>query len=107
MKFFGTLLLLLLLVAALAGYVVYVPYGPSTETFIDIAPGTGTEAIGAQMQNSGIIRSQYGFDLLRLVKGGTLKAGECRFDHPEPMNEVSARRRRGDVYTRALTVPVG
>ena len=56
---------------------------------------------------NGIIRSRYGFDLLRLRKGGTLKAGEYRFDHPAPVTEVYARIVRGDVYTRALTIPEG
>jgi UPF0755 protein len=107
LKFLGTLLLLLLVGAAVAGYVIYVPYGPATETFVDIAPGTGTETIGEQLEKSGVIRSRYGFDLLRLVKGGRLKAGEYRFDHATSMPEVYARLIRGDVYTRALTIPEG
>jgi UPF0755 protein len=107
LKFLGTLLLLLLLGAAVAGYVIYLPYGPTTETFVDITPGTGTEMIGAELEKSRVIRSRYGFDLLRLIKGGTLKAGEYRFDHATPMPEVYARLERGDVYTRSLTIPEG
>ena len=107
MKFFGILLLLLLLAAGAAAYIVYTPYGPSSETFVDIAPGTGTSAIAAQMAKNGIIRSRYGFDLLRLTRGGTLKAGEYRFDHPAPVAEVYARLAQGDVYTLPLTIPEG
>ena len=107
LKFFGTLLLLLLLAAAAAAYVVYTPYGPSAETFVNVAPGTGASAIAAQMEKAGIIRSRYGFDLLRLRKSGTLKAGEYRFDHPVPMPEVYARLIQGDVYTQPLTIPEG
>jgi UPF0755 protein len=107
LKFLGTLLLLVLIGAAVAGYVFYIPYGPATEIFVDIAPGTGTETIGAQLEKSGVIRSQYGFDLLRLIKSGKLKAGEYRFDHATSMLEVYARLVRGDVYTRALTIPEG
>jgi UPF0755 protein len=112
LKFLLTLLLLLLIGAAATAYIVYIPYGPASETFVDIVPGTGTEDIAAQMQHSGIVRSQYGFDLLRLVKGlkgnaGSLKAGEYRFDHPAPMTEIYARLVRGDVYTRTLTIPEG
>jgi UPF0755 protein len=107
LKFLGTLLLFVLIGAAAAGYVIYTPYGPSSEVFVDILPGTGTEAIGAQLEKSGVIRSQYGFDLLRLRKGGNLKAGEYRFDHATSMDEVYARLVRGDVYTRALTIPEG
>jgi len=107
LKFLGTLLLLLLLAAAAVAYVVYAPYGPSAETFVDVAPGTGASAIAAQMEKSGIIRSRYGFALVRLQKGGTLKAGEYRFDHPVPMTEIYSRLVQGDVYTQALTIPEG
>jgi UPF0755 protein len=107
LKFLATLMLLLVVGAAVAASVIYRPYGRSSETFIDIPPGTGTEAIGAQLENSGVIRSQYGFDLLRLVKRGTLKAGEYRFDHPVPMIDVYERLLHGDVYTQALTIPEG
>jgi UPF0755 protein len=107
LKFFGFLFLLLLIAAAAAGYVIYTPFGPHAETFVDIAPGTGTQAIAEQLQNSGIIRHRFGFYLLRKFQGGTLKAGEYRFDHPVPMTEVYARIVRGDVYTRALTIPEG
>jgi UPF0755 protein len=44
---------------------------------------------------------------MHLIKGGTLKAGEYRFDHPAKMAEVFDRLRRGDVYTVAVTVPEG
>lgn len=107
LKILGILLLFLLLGTAAAGFLIYAPYGPTTETFVDISPGTGAEAIGAQLQRSGIIRSQYAFDLLRIAEGGTLKAGEYRFDHPKSTAEVYAELRRGDVYTHSLTIPEG
>jgi len=111
LKFFGTLLLLVILaalaVAGTAAYFVYSPFGPSTETFVEIAPHTGTQAIAGQLQRSGIIRNRYAFELLRITHGGTLKAGEYRFDHPVPMTEVYRRIGRGDIYTRALTIPEG
>jgi UPF0755 protein len=107
LKFLGILLLLLLLAAAAAAYVVYAPYGPTTETFVDIPPGTGASAIAARMERAGIIRSRYGFEFFSLRKGGTLKAGEYRFDHAVSMPEVYARLVQGDVYTQALTIPEG
>ncbi|NYF78751.1 endolytic transglycosylase MltG [Granulicella arctica] len=107
MKFLGSLLLLVLAAALLAGYILYAPYGPSTETFVDIPTGTGTPAIASQMQQTGIIRSRYGFELLRLIKGGTLHAGEYRFDHPAPLTQVYASIARGDTYTLGLTIPEG
>jgi cell division protein YceG involved in septum cleavage len=63
--------------------------------------------IAAVLKGQGIIRSRYVFLALHEVKGGTLKAGEYRFDHPAPMSEVWDRIRRGDVDTVALTIPEG
>ncbi len=107
MKFFGILLLLLLLAVGAAAYIVYTPYGPSSETFVDIPPGTGATAIATLLRKNGIIRSRYAFALLRLTRNGTFKAGEYRFDHPVPPAEVYDRLIRGDVYTQSLTIPEG
>ncbi len=107
MRALGWLLAVCLVLAALLGYVLLVPLGPAGERFVDIAPGTSTEAIGAALERAGVIRSRYGLDLLRVVKGGRLKAGEYRFDHPASLPEVYARLRRGDVYTVAVSVPEG
>jgi UPF0755 protein len=101
------LALLALLAAAAIGFYVYLPYGPAQETFVDIAAGTGTQAMAAQLEHAGIIRSQYAFDALKVAHGGALKAGEYRFDHAAPLTEVYARLRKGDVYTRTLVIPEG
>ena len=42
-----------------------------------------------------------------MVKHGTLKAGEYRFDHPASVFTVYDRLRRGDVYYRVVTIPEG
>ncbi len=113
MKLFALLFLIVLVVAALAAYAVYAPIGPpagtsdDNATYVDIAPGTGTQAIAAQLEQAGAIRSRYAFDLLRALKGGRLLAGEYRFNHPAPATEVYARMVRGDIYTRSLTIPEG
>lgn len=107
LKTFRLLLALLLLLGALAGYLLILPYGPKAETFVDVPSGTGTPRIGALLEEHGVIRSRYGFDLLRLVKGGRLRAGEYRFDRPASMTDVYARVERGDVYTRTLVIPPG
>ncbi len=107
MKFVGFLLLLLLFAVASAGFLLYVPFGPHSETFVDIPSGFGTNSIASRLHRHGVIRSQYAFDLFRKVKGGTLRAGEYRFDHPATLAEVYARIARGDVYTRAVSVPEG
>lgn len=108
LKFLAILLLLLLIAGGAMGYIIfYAPCGPTTETFVEVAPGTGASAIAGQMARQGIIRSRYGFDILQLTRGGTLKAGEYRFDHPAPVGEVYNRLVQGDVYTRALAIPEG
>jgi UPF0755 protein len=107
LKFFLTLLLLLLLAAGAAAYIVYTPYGPTTETFVDIPSGTGATGVATLLRKNGIIRSRYAFAILRLTRTGTFKAGEYRFDHPVPPGEVYSRLVQGDVYTQALTIPEG
>lgn len=113
MKVFASLLLVALVCAALAAYAAYAPIGPPAgisdqqAIYVDIAPGTGTQAIAAQLQRAGVLRSRFAFLLLRAVKGGKLMAGEYRFNHPAPATEVYARILRGDVYTIPLTIPEG
>ena len=63
--------------------------------------------IGALLKRSGVIRSEIAFEAIYLVKAGTLKAGEYRFDHPATMAVVYDRLRRGDVYTLSVTIPEG
>lgn len=106
----AVLILLALVAAGVGAWLVTVPAGPASEAeavFVDIKPGTGSAAIAAQLQRSGVIRSRYAFELLRLIKGGSLKAGEYRFASPVPMTDVYARIARGDVYTVAITIPEG
>lgn len=83
------------------------PAGSYKETFVEILPGTPTLQIAAQLKLRGLIHSKYAFGAERLIKGGTLKAGEYRFDHPAPLSEVYDRLAFGDVYTIAVTIPEG
>ena len=104
-------LLMLFLVAVVAvgvtGWAVFTPFGPSSETFVDIPTGSSTTYIARQLQASGIIRNQLAFDLWRWIRRGKLKAGEYRFDHPMPLTAVYEEIARGEVYTVAVTVPEG
>lgn len=106
-RFFLLLFMAAIVAAGAVAYALLVPAGPSTETFVDILPGTPSARIAAQLKQQGIIRSQYVFLGLRLARGGTLKAGEYRFDRPVPMMQVWEKIRRGEVYTVALTIPEG
>ncbi len=93
--------------ATALGWLVLTPFGPSTETFVDVAPGTGGVRIGRMLESAGIVRSRYAFDLVRSWKRGTLRAGEYRFDHPLTAMEVYSQIARGDVYTKTLAIPEG
>jgi UPF0755 protein len=106
-KLLSGLLVVALAVAGGAAWLVLTPYGPSTETFVELTPGSSTPTIGRALEKAGVVQNRYAFDLLRLFKRGTLRAGEYRFDHPVPAVEVYARIARGDIYTRALSVPEG
>jgi UPF0755 protein len=103
----AALLLGMLAAGAGAAWLVMTPYGPQTETFVTLTPGSSTARMGEQLEGAGIIRSRYAFALVRLWKWGTLKAGEYRFDHPAPVTEVYSRIARGDVYTISVTIPEG
>jgi UPF0755 protein len=104
------MLLFLLALAAAAGvgvWLIFVPFGPTTETFVELAPGSASTRIAQQLESAGVVRSQYAFDFLRWVRRGKLQAGEYRFDHPATLIEVYDRMTRGDVFTVAVTVPEG
>jgi UPF0755 protein len=101
------LLFLLLLVLGAGAWFLFASAGPHLETFVEIAPGTSSKGMGRLLEERGIIRSRYAFDVVRMVKRGTLKAGEYRFDHPTSVFAVYDRLRRGDVYYRVVTVPEG
>ena len=101
------LFLAIIAVLVFTGFAIYMPAGPQEEMFLEINPGTASTQIANHLKNHGLIWSRFAFDALHLIKGGTLKAGEYRFDHPARMAEVYERLERGDVYTRALTIPEG
>jgi UPF0755 protein len=106
-RFLLGLFLLALLTGAAAAWLVLTPYGPQTQTFVNVAPGSSALAIGRMLQTAGVVRSRYAFDTVRWLRRGKLQAGVYQFDHPAPVTEVYARIARGDVVTISLTVPEG
>ncbi len=102
--------LLLVVCAVLAGFGLYAfdwPVGPGAETLVEIAPGMSTRQIAALLEKRKIIASRYSFEVLRLVRGGTLKAGVYRFEEPRKPGAVYEQIERGEVYTLTLTIPEG
>ena len=114
-KLLGVLLVLACVAAGVAAFVVSQrinePYQGFTgaEQFVQIAPGTGTAAIGRRLVDAGIVRDETTFRLALWWSGQSrgLQAGEYRFDQAVSPREVVARLARGDVYTRRLTFPEG
>jgi len=100
-------LLVLLIAACAAAWMVFVPFGPTQETFVELPSGSTTVRMGQELEANGIVRSQFAFDLVRWWKRGRLRAGEYRFDRPASVLEVYARIARGDVYTKTVTIPEG
>jgi len=98
---------LVVVAAGAAAWLVFAPFGPAAETFVEVEPGSSSAHIGQQLEAAGVLRSRYEFDLIRLWKHGTLRTGEYRFDHPAPATEVYARIARGDVFTISVTIPEG
>lgn len=106
-RFFKMLFLLAFLAGGAAAWLVLMPYGPETATLVTIPPGSSTRAIGQKLEAADVVRSRYGFDLLRIVWRRKLQAGVYRFDQPAPALEVYARIARGDVATVTVAVPEG
>ena len=98
---------LLAVPAGALAWLILLPYGPETETFVEVTPGSSTVKIGRQLEAAGVVSSRYAFDLVRWGERGRLKAGEYRFDHPATVIEVYERIARGDVFTKTVTIPEG
>lgn len=107
LRLLKTVFVLAVVIAAVGAFFFVLPYGPSSATFVEIAPGTGTLEIGRQLKDAGVVRGGFEMEALKLARGGTLKAGEYRFDHAATAMEVYDRLRRGDVYTVSLVIPEG
>lgn len=104
--------LLIALICALAGLAAWelaTPYqGFQSETYIDIARGTGTAGIAQELAKDGVIRYPWEFWLVRAFKpSAKLQAGEYRFAKAASVIDVFNRIARGDIYYFEFTVPEG
>ncbi len=107
--------LLFLLLLAAAGGAAYLahqvtqPYrGWEKPVFVDLAPGTSTRTIAAQLKSAGVLRQDWPFLMLYYIRRSqTLKAGEYYFDQPLTVLEVLRKLRRGEVYQHSVTIREG
>jgi UPF0755 protein len=112
------LILVVVAVAALAAAVAGVYYArvdekyqgySGSERFVEIAPGTGSRAIGKALVDAGVVRNEWTFRLAVFLTGTQreLKAGEYRFTTPASAKDVARKLARGDVFLRPITFPEG
>src|SRR6202050_3806890 len=85
------------------------PYqGFKTDTYVEIARGTGAVGIAQQLADDGVIRQSWEFLLMRVVRPSTkLQAGEYRFAKAASVVDAFNRIARGDIYFVEFTVPEG
>ena len=107
-----TLLILLLIASPFiiyAAYSILRPYrGYAGELFVDIRRGADTLEISSQLEQAGVLRSEWPFLVLRFVRPrSVLKAGEYFFNRPLSPLEVYRKIAAGDVFYYSLTVPEG
>lgn len=82
---------------------------PGADQFVDIAPGTGSRAIGRALVEAGVVRDELTFRLAVYLTGTghQLKAGEYRFAGAISAKEVARKLARGDIFLRPITFPEG
>jgi UPF0755 protein len=80
-----------------------------TERFVEIAPGTGSRAIGRALVDAGVVRDEWTFRLAVFLTGTQrqLKAGEYRFASAVSAKDVARKLARGDIFLRPVTFPEG
>jgi UPF0755 protein len=81
----------------------------ASETFVEIAPGSGSAAMGRKLADAGVVPNTSAFRLAVWMRGAgrRLQAGEYRFDQPMSPLQVVDRIARGDVYLRSVTFREG
>src|SRR5579863_7195409 len=103
-------ILLAILATAYMFLAVYRPYQgfPSGGVYVDIPHGASLRAIAGLLDENGVVRSRWAFEVLcRARKQRTLEAGEYFFDHPVTAVDVYDAIANGRVYVKEFVVPEG
>ncbi|HET9743445.1 MAG TPA: endolytic transglycosylase MltG [Terriglobales bacterium] len=106
-KLFIVCVLAILAFAGWIAFALFVPAGPSQQTFVEFKTGSSARHIATELAQAHIIRSRTAFLLWHFHRHTPLKAGEYAFDHPDSLRDVYSRIARGDTYARVLVVPEG
>ncbi len=91
-------------------YELLIPYGQfrGEGAFVEIPHGTSTRAIARLLEQRGIVRNRFVFELLaRARPHKPLAAGEYFFDRPRTAGDVLEMLAEGRIYTISVTVPEG
>jgi UPF0755 protein len=101
--------LLVFVIAALwSAWALFLPVNPAEPKYVLLHPGWTTRHIVRELKAYGIIRSEFGFLAMHVLRGErTLKAGEYKFDSPATAIQVRDRLTKGDIFVRQVTVPEG
>jgi UPF0755 protein len=110
----GVLALVAVAAIAVAGWFYFSlqqPYKgyPDQETFVEIAPGSSTQAMARSLADAGVVASPTAFRVAVWLRGAgrRLQAGEYRFDSPMTPAAVVDKIARGDVFLRTVTFREG
>ena len=107
------ILILLVVLALAAGWLAYELYNPfqafpKEGVFVEVPRGAPSRMIARRLEENGIIRSRWAFELLARWKSRQpLQAGEYFFDRPRNAIGVFRWIADGHVYFRTLTIPEG
>ena len=100
-------LLLLAGVAGFCGWQLGLETTPPPGARVEIARGTGTRQIAAQLRKAGVIHDANLFLLAKTLKQAKLQAGEYVFEKPATLWQVVDRLKRGDVFQFEAAIPEG
>jgi len=114
-KKLALVLVVLVLAAAAGAFVVYARVGQPYRDYdteaqdVEIAPGSGTRAIGDALVAAGVVRDSLTYRIAVWQSGDArrLKAGEYRFDRPMTAREVVDKIAKGEVDLVRITFREG
>ena len=101
--------LAIIIACVFAGWWYFGPYRDfGDETFVEIEHGMSTRQIARELQQHGVIKSQWSFLFLRLLNPrAPLEAGEYRFAAEQTPWQVFNEIRHGEIFYEELTIPEG